>query len=255
MHSNMRSKNAAFLSFVLLLTLFSIDAHATSFSYVSLFNSADIIVKTVILLLIGSSVWSWTIIITKWLVLRKINKKMLIFEKAFWSGQALDELYDNVKKSNDNPLTVMFANVMQELNSYTSSFNDLASRSELIRESFKTRLYQVSMISINKSMRNLDSNLTFLAITSSAGPFIGLFGTVWGIMSSFQGIAVAKNVSLAIVAPGIAEALMATAIGLIAAIPAMVFYNKFISDINYMEDVSHDFAKELLVIINKQLEQ
>ena len=212
-------------------------ASNTDFSIISLFIRADVIVKSVILILIASSVYSWAIIFDKIRVFRKINKSAEEFEDKFWKSKSAETFYNNLPASINDPMAQIFKISMQTV---------IKSRS---RSSLNEKLPGILEINIEKQMSAIDKNYTFLATVGSTAPFIGLFGTVWGIMNSFQSIAISRNTSLAIVAPGIAEALFATALGLLAAIPAVVAYNKFNNDsIKYSQKLEN-FSKRFLTII------
>ena len=193
---------------------------AYDLSIFSLFLRADPIVKFVMIGLFLSSVWSWAIIINKIKMIRKINNVTKKFEDIFWSTSSLEDLYTKTESKNDNPMIAIFNKSMIEW---------LKIRNSKIKDKTENRLNSVMVSSINNEMTKLEKNMIFLASLGSAAPFVGLFGTVWGIMNSFQAIGITKNTSLAVVAPGIAEALFATALGLIAAIPAVIAYNKISS--------------------------
>mgnify|MGYP000010513021 FL=1 len=212
-------------------------ASNTDFSIISLFLRADIIVKSVIIILIVSSVYSWAIIFDKIRVFRKINKSADEFEDKFWKSKSAETFYNNLPASIDDPMAQLFKTSMQTV---------IKSRS---RSSLSEKLPGILEINIEKQMSTIDKNYTFLATVGSTAPFIGLFGTVWGIMNSFQSIAISRNTSLAIVAPGIAEALFATALGLLAAIPAVVAYNKFSSDSKKYSQKLENFSKRFLTIV------
>jgi len=212
-------------------------ASNTDFSIISLFLRADIIVKSVIIILIASSVYSWAIIFDKIRVFRKINKSADEFEDKFWKSKSAETFYNNLPTSIDDPMAQLFKTSMQTV---------IKSRS---RSSLSEKLPGILEINIEKQMSNIDKNYTFLATVGSTAPFIGLFGTVWGIMNSFQSIAISRNTSLAIVAPGIAEALFATALGLLAAIPAVVAYNKFSNDSKKYSQKLENFSKRFLTIV------
>ena len=212
-------------------------ASNTDFSIISLFLRADIIVKSVIIILIVSSVYSWAIIFDKIRVFRKINKSADEFEDKFWKSKSAETFYNNLPASIDDPMAQLFKTSMQTV---------IKSRS---RSSLIEKLPGILEINIEKQMSTIDKNYTFLATVGSTAPFIGLFGTVWGIMNSFQSIAISRNTSLAIVAPGIAEALFATALGLLAAIPAVVAYNKFSSDSKKYSQKLENFSKRFLTIV------
>ena len=212
-------------------------ASNTDFSIISLFIRADIIVKSVIIILIASSVYSWAIIFDKIRVFRKINKSADEFEDKFWKSKSAETFYNNLPTSIDDPMAQLFKTSMQTV---------IKSRS---RSSLSEKLPGILEINIEKQLSNIDKNNTFLATVGSTAPFIGLFGTVWGIMNSFQSIAISRNTSLAIVAPGIAEALFATALGLLAAIPAVVAYNKFSNDSKKYSQKLENFSKRFLTIV------
>jgi len=212
-------------------------ASNTDFSIISLFIRADIIVKSVIIILIASSVYSWGIIFDKIRVFKKINKSAEEFEEKFWKSKSAETFYNNLPASIDDPMAQLFKTSMQTV---------IKSRS---RSSLNEKLPGILEINIEKQMSIIDKNFTFLATVGSTAPFIGLFGTVWGIMNSFQSIAISRNTSLAIVAPGIAEALFATALGLLAAIPAVVAYNKFSNDSKKYSQKLENFSKRFLTIV------
>ena len=212
-------------------------ASNTDFSIISLFLRADIIVKSVIIILIASSVYSWAIIFDKIRVFRKINKSADEFEDKFWKSKSAETFYNNLPASVDDPMAQLFKTSMQTV---------IKSRS---RSTLSEKLPGILEINIEKQMSTIDKNYTFLATVGSTAPFIGLFGTVWGIMNSFQSIAISRNTSLAIVAPGIAEALFATALGLLAAIQAVVAYNKFNNDSKKYSQKLENFSKRFLTIV------
>tara|TARA_B100001123_G_C15233371_1_gene996091 strand:- start:124 stop:798 length:675 start_codon:yes stop_codon:yes gene_type:complete len=212
-------------------------ASNTDFSIVGLFLRADIIVKSVIVILIASSVYSWAIIFDKILMFRRINKESEEFEERFWKSKSAESFYNSLPNTLDNPMAQVFKNSMQTV---------IKSRS---KSNLGERLSGVLEVNIEKQMNIVDKNFTFLATVGSTAPFIGLFGTVWGIMNSFQSIAISRNTSLAIVAPGIAEALFATALGLLAAIPAVIAYNKFSNDSKKYTQALENFAKRFISII------
>lgn len=221
-------------------------AQKSSLSFFDLFFQADLIVQSVIILLIVASVISWTIIIDKITTFAKMNYAMNKFEKRFWSGDSLDALFKRVIARREyHPLAQVFIAAMQEWDS------DDKSGAKQIKERMLNAMYVANM----RSAESMGKNLGFLATVSSSTPFIGLFGTVWGIMSSFQAIAISNNTTLAVVAPGIAEALLATAIGLAVAIPAAIFYNKFSNDINRLSGKVESFVLELSNLISKELEK
>ena len=212
-------------------------ASNTDFSLLSLFLRADFIVKSVILMLIGCSIYSWAIIIEKFKLFKKINLEAEEFEAKFWKSKSAETFYNSLPANLDNPMASLFKDSMQTL---------LKSKS---KSNLNERLSGMLEINIEKQMVKIDKGFTFLATVGSTAPFIGLFGTVWGIMNSFQSIAISRNTSLAIVAPGIAEALFATALGLLAAIPAVVAYNKFNTDSQKYSQKLENFSKRFLTII------
>ena len=191
---------------------------SVDFSLMSLFLRADIVVKSVIIILIAASIYSWAIIIEKFKMFKKINQSTVEFEEKFWKSKSAESFYNNLPANKDDPMSNVFRKTMQVV---------LKSRS---RSNLNEKLTGLLESNIESEVNFLEKNFSFLATVGSTAPFIGLFGTVWGIMNSFQSIAVSRNTSLAIVAPGIAEALFATALGLLAAIPAVVAYNKFNND-------------------------
>lgn len=223
----------------------------TDMSIFSLISSADITGKAVIFILFMASIWSWAIIFDKIVKYRKTRKKIERFEKLFWSGQMLDQLYDKVKKAADNPLSLVFVAAMNEWKRTTPSGKQ---DSGVVSIGLKTRIMQSMDIIRNRELEKLEDSLGFLATIGSAAPFIGLFGTVWGIMNSFQSIASSKNTSLAVVAPGIAEALLATAIGLFAAIPALIFYNYLVGEVSKISNKMDDFVTELHTLLSRAID-
>jgi len=234
-------------------------------SIATMFWEADIVVKIVILLLVAASVWSWTIIFEKLKIFSILAKKMKKFEKDIWSGEPLEKKYQEIKKTADHPMSKVFVAGMYEWirsskgKQQNLDLGDSAKKSRAeeftLRLGKKERILQAMDIARNKEINRLQKNLSFLATVGSAAPFIGLFGTVWGIMNSFQSIAMTKNTTLAVVAPGIAEALFATAIGLFAAIPAVIFYNKFSNELNFISNRVDDFADEFGALISRELEE
>ena len=212
-------------------------ASNTDFSLWSLFIRADFVVKAVILMLIACSIYSWAIIIEKFRLFKKINLESENFEEKFWRSKSAETFYNNLPTDLENPMALLFKDSMQTLLKAKNKSN------------LNERMSSMLEVNIEKQMVRLEKGFTFLATVGSTAPFIGLFGTVWGIMNSFQSIAISRNTSLAIVAPGIAEALFATALGLLAAIPAVIAYNKFNNDsIKYSQKLEN-FAKRFLTII------
>jgi len=212
-------------------------ASNTDFSLLSLFIRADFIVKSVILMLIGCSIYSWAIIIEKFKLFKKVNIESEEFEEKFWKSKSAETFYNSLPANLENPMGLLFKDSMQTILKTKSKSN------------LNEKLSSVLEVNIEKQMVKLDKGFTFLATVGSTAPFIGLFGTVWGIMNSFQSIAISRNTSLAIVAPGIAEALFATALGLLAAIPAVVAYNKFNNDSKKYSQKLENFSKRFLSII------
>tara|TARA_B100000900_G_scaffold265581_1_gene226605 strand:- start:232 stop:906 length:675 start_codon:yes stop_codon:yes gene_type:complete len=212
-------------------------ASSADFSLMNLFIRADIIVKSVIILLIACSIYSWAVIIEKFRLFKKINQTTEEFETKFWNSKSAESFYNNLPSNTEDPMALVFKDAMQALLKRRSK-TDLNNRVTTMLET-----------GIEKQMSKISKGYTFLATVGSTAPFIGLFGTVWGIMNSFQSIAISRNTSLAIVAPGIAEALFATALGLLAAIPAVIAYNKFNNDsIKYSQKLEN-FSKRFLTII------
>jgi biopolymer transport protein TolQ len=209
----------------------------TDFSLMNLFLRADIIVKSVIVILIVCSIYSWAVIIDKYRLFKRINKSSEEFEEKFWNSKSAETFYNSLPAKVDDPMAVVFQDAMESLLKKKSK-NNLSERMSTFLE-----------VGIEKQMSKIDKGFTFLATVGSTAPFIGLFGTVWGIMNSFQSIAISRNTSLAIVAPGIAEALFATALGLLAAIPAVVAYNKFNTDSQKYSQKLENFSKRFLTII------
>ena len=221
-------------------------------SILSLVARADLIVKLVLILLLGSSIWCWAIIFDKVRSMRRVSAKANEFEEVFWSGGSLEDLYDRIGTKADHPMAVLFASAMREWR--RSGAHGLVD-SDRLTTGVQERIGQVMRLTISRELDRLERYLGFLATVGSTAPFIGLFGTVWGIMNSFQSIALSKNTSLAVDAPGIAEALFATAFGLVAAIPAVVAYNKFSSDLNRFSSRLEGFAGEFAAILSRQLDE
>ena len=212
---------------------------ANDFSLWQLFIRADFVVKSVIILLLASSIYSWALIFNKQQLFKKINLSTSEFENKFWKSRTAESLNSNLPNKTEDPLTQIFKDAMVELIKTKSKSSAVQS----------ARVERILEISTDNQIKKIEKNFTFLATVGSTAPFIGLFGTVWGIMNSFQSIAISRNTSLAIVAPGIAEALFATALGLLAAIPAVVAYNKFNSDSKRYGARIENFCKRFLSII------
>ena len=222
-----------------------------------LFLQADIVVKLVMLILLLASVWCWTIIIEKLFLSRKELKLADSFENEFWSGTSLDDIYDEISKDNslksEGAISRVFSSAMQEWRRANSS--GLVSKGDNFKASLAQRIDRGMGVAITREIGRLERGMTFLASIGSVAPFIGLFGTVWGIMNSFSAIAASKNTSLAVVAPGIAEALFATALGLLAAIPAVAAYNKFSNDIEKVTLRLENFSVEFMAILSRRLDE
>ncbi|MDE3060407.1 MAG: protein TolQ [Pseudomonadota bacterium] len=221
------------------------------FSIIGMFMQADMVVKAVMLLLLFASFWCWAIIFEKWFMFRSVKNKTLRFENDFWSSEALDKFYEKSKKRANHPIAIIFVGAMEE---WFRSKNATAQIAQGLKLNLRERIIQVMQVARSRELEQMENGLGFLATTGSSAPFIGLFGTVWGIMNSFHSIAMSKNTSLVAVAPGIAEALFATAIGLFAAIPAVIAYNKFASEMARFSNKLEDFSIEFDTILSRQLE-
>jgi len=212
---------------------------STDFSIIQLFLRADFVVKSVIIILIAASIYSWALIFEKQRLFKKIEKSTNNFEEKFWKSKSAENFYNNLSNKNKDPLTNIFQSAMVELIKTKSKSSSVQT----------ARVSRVLEISGDKEINLIEKHFTFLATVGSTAPFIGLFGTVWGIMNSFQSIAISRNTSLAIVAPGIAEALFATALGLLAAVPAVIAYNKFNSDSKKYSGRIENFSKRFISIL------
>ena len=221
-------------------------------SIVTLFLQADLVVKIVCVLLLLASFWSWAVIFDKITKLRRLRRDAVNFEETFWSGGSLDDLYDRIGARPADPMSAVFAAAMRE-------WRRTAARGRVPSTGTKTglqeRIERVMQVTLGREMDRLERFMPFLATVGATAPFVGLFGTVWGIMNSFQSIAAAKNTSLAVVAPGIAELLFATALGLVAAIPAVIAYNKFATDFSRYAGRLEGFATEFSAILSRQLDE
>ncbi len=217
-------------------------------SLIQLFTEADLLVQAIVIGLIAASVWSWAIIVDKVLLYRRVNAQMNRFERVFWSGQSLEELYGSLESRNTTGMAAVFVAAMRE---WKRSFESGA-RSPI---GLSTRIEKVLDVTISREMERMESRLLFLASTGSAAPFVGLFGTVWGIMVAFQGIANTGSSSLTVVAPGIAQALLATAFGLFAAIPAVVGFNKLSNSASKVGQRLEGFADEFGAILSRQVDE
>ena len=216
-----------------------------------LFLEADIIVKAVILILLLASFWSWAIIFEKILRMRRLRGLADDFEESFWSGGSLDDLYDELDNQPPDPMSAIFVSAMREWRRSTAG---LGAKAERLRAGVKERIERIMDITLGREMERLEKQMIFLASVGSSAPFIGLFGTVWGIMNAFTSIAAAKNTTLAVVAPGNAEALFATALGLVAAIPAVIGFNKLSTDLGRYSARLEAFSGEFTAILSRQLE-
>lgn len=232
-------------------TIENLGSYSHDLSMMGLFWEADLIVKAVMITLVLASVWSWAIIFGKRSNIKRLNRKANIFEDSFWSGEPLDKIYQRVKNSKPDPILATFSAGMEEWQAGVAGGMP-------VKESMQASLYQrverAMNVAIGREINALERGMTFLASVGSTAPFIGLFGTVWGIMNSFSSIAATNNTSLAVVAPGIAEALFATALGLVAAIPAVVAYNVFSNGINRYADRLEAFTDEFLAILSRHLD-
>ncbi len=223
------------------------EAPAAGFSFVELFLQAHIVVQVVMIGLILASVWSWAIVFEKMFAFRQARREADKFEQLFWSGQSLDELYNGIARSRPIAMGALFVAAMRE-------WKRSVEGNVRAMGGIQLRVEKVMDVTIAREMERLDRRLLFLATVGATAPFIGLFGTVWGIMTSFQAIAISKNTNLAVVAPGIAEALFATALGLLAAIPAVIFYNKFSADSARIGQRLEAFADEFAAIVSRQID-
>jgi len=227
------------------------NAPVHDFTIWGMFSQADFTVQIVMILLLLASFWCWAIIFEKWFLFSKIKSKATKFESDFWASEALDKFYEKTKKRANHPMAIIFVAAMEE---WFRSKSSATQQPQGMKLSLRERIVQVMQVSRNREIEFLESGLGFLATTGASAPFIGLFGTVWGIMNSFHSIALSKNTSLVAVAPGIAEALFATAIGLFAAIPAVIAYNKFSNELVRFSNKLEDFSTEFDTILSRQLE-
>ncbi|HUJ02117.1 MAG TPA: protein TolQ [Rhizomicrobium sp.] len=229
----------------------SFSPEVSGISIVSLFERADPLVKTVMIILLLASLWSWVIILNKWLAISALHRRASRFEKIFWSGQSLDDLYAQFGKNADHPMVAVFISALRE---WRRAFEGGPPRESMLA-GIKDRIDKAMSVTILRETIGVERQLGFLATVGATAPFVGLFGTVWGIMNSFTAIAAQHNTTLAVVAPGIAEALFATAMGLLAAIPAVIFYNKFVNDISRYTGRLEGFADEFSAILSRQLDE
>ena len=232
-------------------------AAAHDLSVWGLFLQADIVVKAVMLSLVLASFWTWAIIFEKAIRLRRLRRSADQFEEGFWSGGSLDKLYEKLDNAPPDPMSVVFVTAMREWRRFAArgSSGGAGSSDLAARQSVHDRIERVMDIAVGREMDRLERHMTFLASVGSAAPFIGLFGTVWGIMNAFTSIAAEANTSLAVVAPGIAEALFATALGLVAAIPATIGFNKLNHELSRYGTRLDSFAGEFGAILSRQLEE
>jgi biopolymer transport protein TolQ len=221
---------------------------SVAFGIGALIADADPVVKVVLLILLLASLWSWTVIFDKALRYARLRRRSRAFERAFWSGAALDDLYLQLGSKADHPMALMFAAAMEEWRDAPRA-GPTAEQSGLLQ-----RIGKIMGLTLERELEGLERHLSSLATIGATAPFVGLFGTVWGIMNSFQSIALTKNTTLAVVAPGIAEALFATALGLVAAVPAVVAYNKLSGDLDRFANRVSNFADEFTVVLSREVE-
>ncbi|MEE8501863.1 MAG: protein TolQ [Kiloniellales bacterium] len=228
------------------------DSAVYDLSIWGLFTQADIVVQAVLVMLLLASFWTWAIIFDKWLRIRRLKARAESFEEDFWSGGSLDDLYEQINQRPSDPMSAIFVSAMKE---WRRSTTRGAVAGEHSRASLQQRIERVMDITLGREMQRLERQMIFLASVGSSAPFVGLFGTVWGIMNAFTSIAATKNTTLAVVAPGIAEALFATALGLVAAIPAVIGFNKLSTDLGRYSGRLDAFAGEFSAILSRQLEE
>jgi biopolymer transport protein TolQ len=231
-------------------TTIGTDMHPEDFSILAIFLRADVIVKMVVAILVVASVWSWGVIFEKWLLLRRVNVRSNRFEQQFWSGGSVDDLYEEVGNRPSSPMAAVFGAAMREWRRSTGTNGGPPKLMPGLGE----RIDRVMQVTLNREMGRIERYLGSLASVGSTAPFIGLFGTVWGIMNAFHHIALQKNANLVTVAPGISEALFATALGLVAAIPAVLAYNKLSTDFDRYAHRLEGFAGEFSAIVSRELE-
>ena len=220
------------------------------FTVWGMFSQADWVVQLVMILLVVASVWSWAIIVQKFLRIRQLKRGADAFEETFWSGNSLEDILGGVEHETDDPMARVFVAVMKEWQKSTAGKKRI-----LDKMSLQDRIAKVMRVTINKEMTLIERHSSYLASVGSVAPFVGLFGTVWGIMNSFQAIALTSNTSLAVVAPGIAEALLATALGLMAAIPAVVFYNRLVNEMTRYAGRLEGFGDEFAAFLSRQMDE
>jgi biopolymer transport protein TolQ len=237
------------MMFQMLIQASSLDSISSGdFSFWSLFLRADWVVKGVMLLLAIASIWSWTVAVNKAFMLYVLKRKATDFEDTFWSGRTLDDLSASLGSDTRDPMARIFSAAMREYNESLAT-----PRTEGALQSTRQRIDSVMNLVINREMAKAEKGMSVLATVASSSVFVGLFGTVWGIMNSFRAIAASQNTNLSVVAPGIAEALFATALGLIAAIPALVFYNKYTADLDAYGGRIEGYADELSAILSRKI--
>ena len=234
-----------------IVTSGDISSAVVDFSLLSLFLKADLVVKSVIIILIAASIYSWAVIVEKLVKMKKLKQLENEFDEIFWSGNSFEDLFETFNYNQSDPKSKIFCSAISEWKK-SNKMRDRTTSSNV--NSLKERMNRSMQVTFNKESEVIEKNLTFLATAGSTAPFIGLFGTVWGIMNSFQSIAIAQNTNLAVVAPGIAEALFATALGLFVAIPAVVAYNKITSDLSKYFISLETFIDEFTTIFFRQLE-
>ena len=234
-----------------IVTSGDISSAVVDFSLLSLFLRADLVVKSVIIILIAASIYSWAVIVEKLVKMKKLKQLENEFDEIFWSGNSFEDLFETFNYNQNDPKSKIFCSGISEWKKSNKN-RDRTTSSNL--NALKERMNRSMQVTFNKESEVIEKNLTFLATAGSTAPFIGLFGTVWGIMNSFQSIAIAQNTNLAVVAPGIAEALFATALGLFVAIPAVVAYNKITSDLSKYFISLESFIDEFTTIFFRQLE-
>ena len=234
-----------------IVTTGDISSVVVDFSLLSLFLKADLVVKSVIIILIAASIYSWAVIIEKLVKMKKLKQLENEFDEIFWSGNSFEDLFETFNYNQNDPKSKIFCSAISEWKKSNKKIDKTISSNV---NSLKERMNRSMQVTFNKESEVIEKNLTFLATAGSTAPFIGLFGTVWGIMNSFQSIAIAQNTNLAVVAPGIAEALFATALGLFVAIPAVVAYNKITSDLSKYFISLESFIDEFTTIFFRQLE-
>ena len=237
-----------------IVTTTNMAASEIDFSLLSLFLRADVIVKSVIIILILASIYSWNIIISKLIRMSRLKQLQNEFDEIFWSGNSFEDLYETFNYNQNDPKSKIFCSAINEWKKSKKQNKKKDNETSSSISSLKERMNRSMIVTFNKEVEIVEKNLTFLATAGSTAPFIGLFGTVWGIMNSFQSIAIAQNTNLAVVAPGIAEALFATALGLFVAIPAVVAYNKLTSDLSKYFQSLETFIDEFSTIFFRQLE-